>query len=214
MIINELRVGSRLSSWRDAFKLVEKYKPKYLIITGRLLSLDESSMYEEYRDLVEVLTEVEEDTKISYIAQYISKGRWVKDILYRLYLRDIDIVGRKMTIYDEENILERLTRLILTAKKKMVIKKLTWDKPFTIEVTLYGSQEKSFEKAIEELKTIKKDYDWLITNYINKPYINYEDKVATPGEWHREWDKYERPEAGAIYISPEGEIKLIHPQGD
>jgi len=214
MIINELRVGIGSSLWRDAFKLVRRYKPKYLILTGSLLSLDESSLTDEYRDLVEALTEVEEDTKIFYIPGYISKSRWVRDILYKLYLRDIDIVDRKMEVRDEENILERLTRLILTAKKRMIIKKYTWDKPFTIEITLYGSQEKSFETAVEELKMINKEYDWLVTNYINKPYIDYENKVATPGEWHREWDKYEEPEAGAIYVTPEGEIKLIHLQGD
>jgi len=95
----------------------------------------------------------------------------------------------------------------------MTIKKLTWDKPVTLEIWLYGPSDESFEKAVEEIKKIRKEHEWLITNYINKPYIDYDSKIATPGEWHREWDRYEAPEPGAIYLTTEGEIKIIKPGG-
>ena len=214
MIINELKVGSGYSIWRKAFNIVERYKPKYLIIMGNLISPHDRVSYDEYKDLIETLTELSQETKIFYIPRYISKSRWITSILYKIYLEDVDAINDKLKVIDEAGILERLTRLLLTAKKKMVIKKLTWDEPFTIEVWLYGPTDESFEKAVEEIKKIRKEHEWLITNYINKPYIDYEDKIATPGEWHREWDRYEAPEPGAIYLTTEGEIKIIKPGGD
>jgi len=214
MIVNELRVGSKYSMWREAFRLIRKYKPSYLILTGNLLSFDDSYIYDEYKDMVEILTEIEEDTKIFYVPQYISKGQWIKRVLYELYLKDTDIADRKMEIRDKENILERLTRLVLTAKKSMVIMKLTWSNKITLEIVLHGSQDKSFEKAVADLKMLNKEYEWLVTNYINKPYIDDKTKIVTLGEWHMEWDKYEAPEPGILYLTMDGELKIIKPDGD
>ena len=120
-----------------------------------------------------------------------------------------DIVKNKMKLFDEEHTLEKLTRLILTVKNKMRIRKLTWEKPIDIYIRLYGPAEKDYKIVLEELRNINKDDEWLITDYLNKPYIDYDRRVATPGEWHTLWEIYEKPEPGVLYLDRKGEFRLL-----
>ncbi|HDJ89085.1 MAG TPA: hypothetical protein ENG40_00115 [Thermoprotei archaeon] len=211
MIVNELRVGDPYSRWEEAFQIIDEYRPKYLIIMGKMLSLEKmSTYYNELKKFVEILTKIEKETGIFYLDRYLDRDVWIERLLNRLYfMNNEDIVKNKMKLFDEEHTLEKLTRLILTVKNKMRIRKLTWEKPIDIYIRLYGPAEKDYKIVLEELRNINKDDEWLITDYLNKPYIDYDRRVATPGEWHTLWEIYEKPEPGVLYLDRKGEFRLL-----
>jgi len=105
--------------------------------------------------------------------------------------------------------LELLLRFFVTTKRQMKIKKYSWVGEQEIYIKLYGVVDTPFEEAKKLLKDIALSKGWLITDYINKPYIDREARVATPGECNTLWQNLEKPAPGMIHVTREGDIKLI-----
>ena len=109
-----------------------------------------------------------------------------------------------------DSILGVIARIIASSKSSIKVKKIIDDdKNITISIQYFGVANKTPELAIEELRYFKRDSDWLITDYINQPYIDYKYQFATPGVWDLTWRYFNESKPGAIHITRNGEVKLI-----
>jgi len=207
LILNDIMVGARYSIWRSALNLAEEIYPDYLLLTGSIIDsgrVDNATL----RRFIEWI-ENHREIKIILLWDIPKYHRNILVMLDNLLNRYTDLIDRKI---DDEDIptREALTTLILTSKwGRMKVKKETWNGDIEIEVELTGPMDKPLEKALEELSHWKKREGWLITDYIDQPYIDGEHKIATPGRWATNIRPPQRLKPGAIHITQKGEIKII-----
>ena len=212
IILNELMVGHRKSLWRLAIKALREMKPYYLILTGDLIH--EYGAYEEYREFIYELRDIAKHTTIFYVSREEDYKRYW-NMLKKLYLPEKDLLKNKLVETDREGVLETILKIFLTARyRNMKIKKITWDGDVDIRIKLFGSLDKPLNQILDELEkylieTFTADVDWIITDLAPKPYIDKPNRIAIPGELHRYWGKYEKPEPGAVYINSKGEVEVF-----
>ena len=207
LIINDIMVGTRYSLWREALDLAQKVYPNYLVITG--IPIDTYRV--DSKTLREFVGWISNhiDIKVILLWRTARYHQIVLKILDSILHKHQDLIHGRI---DSEDIpmREMVTRLLLTSKwSRMRIKKETWREPLEILVSLVGPVEKPISDALKDLDKWKKRETWLITDYIDQPYIDGEHKIATPGRWATNIRPPQRLKPGAIHITQKGEIKII-----
>ncbi len=200
-------VGARYSLWRFALELAEKIYPRYLVLTGKAIDVHyiDRALLREFTEWISR----HRDIKTILLWDIPKYHKTILNMLDSLLYRHMDMINIEI---DDRDIptREKVTQLILTSKwSRMEIKKETWNDPLYIEIELLGPTEKPLEAALEELIHWKKPDKWLITDYIEQPYIDREYKIATPGRWATNKRPPQKLKPGAIHITQKGEIKTI-----
>ncbi len=207
LILNDIMVGARYSLWRFALELAEKIYPRYLVLTGKAIDVHyiDQTLLREFTEWISR----HRDIKTILLWDIPKYHKTILNMLDSLLYRHMDMINIEI---DDRDIptREKVTQLILTSKwSRIEIKKETWNDPLYIEIELLGPTEKPLETALEELIHWKKPDKWLITDYIDQPYIDREHKIATPGRWATNIRPPQRLKPGAIHITQKGEIKII-----
>ena len=215
VVVGEVSVGADKSRWRRLLNYLGRVKPDYLIIIGSIFDweiIDERHI-KEWIEFTERLKNLYLDygTELIPVYRYVGKNLpyLMSSLSYTVNMRP------RRSIFGESEldpVLGIITRIITSSRSPIKVKKrVEPGKDIVFTVEYHGVAEKPLEAAAEELKYLKKGGDWLITNYLNQPYIDWENKVATPGVWDLTWRHYTQPKPGAIHITKEGEINLIKP---
>lgn len=215
LVVGEVSVGAEKSMWRRLLNYLDRVKPDYLIIIGSIFNweiIDERHI-KEWIEFARRLKSLYLDygTELIPVYRYVGKNipYLMSSLSYTVNMRP------RRSIFGESEldpVLGIITRIITSSRAPIKVKKRVEpgrDIVFTIEY--HGVAEKPLEAAAEELKHLKKGGDWLITNYLNQPYIDWENRVATPGVWDLTWRHYTQPKPGALHITRNGEINLIKP---
>jgi len=215
LVVGEVSVGADKSMWRTLLKYLDRVKPDHLIIIGSIYDwgiVDEKHI-KEWIEFTRQLKKIHKDygTELTPVYRYVGKNLpyLLSSLSYTVNMRPRGSVFGESEL---DPVLGTITRIITSSRSPIRVKKrVEPGKDIVFTVEYHGVAEKPLETAAEELKYLKKSGDWLITNYINQPYIDRENKVATPGVWDLTWRHYTQPKPGAIHITKTGEIKLIKP---
>ena len=207
LILNDLMIGGRYSLWRLGLKMAGEHRPRYLVLTGRVFDTSRISIQvlEEFREWVET----HRDTRIILVWDMPPGRANIGRLLDNLLYRGIDLVEER-PYQGEAQVRELVTRLVLTARwGSMTIRKETWGGGFDVTIRLLGPSGKPGEAAIEDLGRGKGEDGWIVTDYIEEPYIDRERRIATPGRWgaYRGPARLLRP--GGVYITHRGEVEIL-----
>ena len=201
-------IGARYSLWGIALNLAEKIYSDYLLLTGQIIDIYNA----DHRIISEFVKWINRHTEIKTIFLWKMEKyyRYILNMLDNLIHKHTDLINRKLT-NEYLEVRGTLSTLILTSKWKWIeIKNETWQNDLYIEIVLVGPTDTSIEKAVEELMHMKKKKDgWIVTDYIDQPYINKKYKIGALGRWGTNIRPPEKLKPGAIYITQKGEIKII-----
>jgi len=213
VITGELSVGGPKSKWRSMIKKIYQLKPDYLIVIGRIFdfkTVDEKHI-KHWREFIEILTKLHNDYNLNLISVY----RYPSSGVYRL-LKDIVYPpkrGERPNVLQEneaDTLIARIIRMVVSSRSPIIVKK--WyggEVSSTFTIQYMGVAEQDFDISKNELRDFSKDTDWLICDYINRPYIDYQNKIGTPGIWDLRDIHYIKSEPGLIHIKRNGDIELI-----
>jgi len=216
LIIGEVSVGAEKSIWKTLLTYLKRIKPDHLIIIGSIFHweiIDEKHI-KEWIEFIEELKKLNQDYGTELIPVYRYVGKNLPYLMTSLsYTTN---TYPKRSIFGESEldpVLGTITRIITSSRSPIKVKKRAASgKEIVFTIEHHGVADKPLEAAAEELTYLKREGDWLITNYINQPYIDWENRVATPGVWDLTWRHYTEPKPGIIHITKEGEINLIKPR--
>jgi hypothetical protein len=213
LVVGEVSVGADKSIWRALTRYLYRVKPDYLIIIGSIFDWGavDNKRLGEWIEFIEALKKLHLDYGVELIPVYRYVG---KNLPYLMTNLSFTINMRpRGSVFGESELdkaLGIITRIISSSRTPIKIKKkVDPERSIVFTVEYLGVAEKPFEAAAEDLKNLRRHGDWLITDYINQPYIDHEHQVATPGVWDLTWRHYNEPKPGAIHITKEGEIMLI-----
>ena len=215
LVVGEVSVGAEKSIWKTLLTYLRRIKPDHLIIIGRIFHweiIDEKHI-KEWIEFIEELKKLNQDYGTELIPVYRYVGKNLPYLMTSLSYTTNTYPKRSIFRESElDPVLGTITRIITTSRSPIKVKKrVASGKEIVFIIEHHGVADKPLEAAAEELKYLKKEGDWLITNYINQPYIDWENKAAAPGSWDLTWRHYTEPKPGAIHITKEGEIILIKP---
>jgi len=207
LILNDLMIGGRYSLWRLGLKMAGEQMPRYLVLTGRVFDTSRISIQvlEEFREWVDE----HRDTRIVLVWDILPSRANIGRLLDTLLYRGIDLIEERPD-KGEAQVRELVTRLVLTARwGSMTIRKETWRRGFDVTIRLMGPSGKPREAAIEDLGGGIGEDGWLVTDYIEEPYIDRERRIATPGRWgaYRGPARLLRP--GGVHITHRGEVEIL-----
>jgi hypothetical protein len=213
IVTSNLYIGHPQSLWQVFFNKMKRVKPTYIILIGNTLYLDNPSdkNRQKWSELIRILSELYEEHGTISIFMKGRSETYPIDILTNdsfLYREAKDPLINKFT---EEPGLLTLIKFYSGAKQELTVKKKTLKEEFTIKI----ANEKIIdhlppEEAIKLVRNDKshKGYDWIFTNLLNYPYVDYKEKVAIPGEWTLFSPSLTEPRPGYIVVDKNGSVKV------
>jgi len=213
-IAAELYVGHQDSLWRTLINLIEKIKPSHLILLGPIIYNKNWKIetIEEWKEFIEKLTQLNKKYKtiITIVPDPKEKRNKIETQIQTLYTPNQDPKTNQLQETKYDTTILKIIRLYSNTKTTIKIKKLTNQKPITIRIET-PQIIKPEKPQITDLKTLIKDTEWLITNYINQPIIDKQNKIITTGTWRTTWTQPTKPKPAIIHITKQAKIKIIKP---
>ena len=212
LIIGEVSVGAEKSIWRQLITYLNKVRPDHLIIIGEIFDLRsvDKRRISQWTEFLGELRRLQTyyGTTIHPVNNYPSTTlpHILKDLLFPVDQHPRETIFGEASI---DNIAIAMARIITASKSPLKIKKrIAPGKQLTLSIHFHGTAEKDIEQAINEMRNFRRSGEWLISDYINQPYIDPINKIATPGSWNLANKHYNQSKPGAIHITRDGEIKL------
>ena len=214
IIAGNLFVGNEHSLWREFIKKMRDIRPSYMVLAGNIIYPEWNEWARsEWREFIEEILRYWEDngTITVFIKGYHElKPMKITDSYRLLYGVGEDPLTSKRP---SEDYILSILRYYNTAKRRLDIKKFTAtgeDLSIYVEPSSIDDIQ-TLEHYLDLFEAYRRRLrrDWIITTVKPYPHIDHEKGVAIPGEWRERAPYLEKPMPGYIYITHQGEVKLI-----
>ena len=214
VIAANLFVGSEYSLWRRLLEEVARLSPSYLILAGNVISPENSGWArDEWKAFIEELNSLKNEDGVQTI--FMRGVSEIKPVpIHKNYSLLFKLGEDPLTSKSgDENYVLSLIKYYATAKLRLTILKKRVDRS-DLKIYIEASSIDDIqppENYIDTYSSVRerKGFDWLITTVKPYPVIDYEKRVAIPGEWMEKSPYFEQPRPGYLHITKYGGIKLI-----
>ena len=213
VIAANLFVGSEYSLWRHLLEEVLRLSPSYLVLAGNIISPENSDWArDEWRAFIEELSRLRNEVGVQTI--FMRGVAELKPIpIYRNYSLLFRLGEDPLTSKSGgEDYILSLIKYYATAKLSLTILKKCVNRDIKIYIEASSIDDiQPPENYIDTYSSVRerKGFDWLITTVKPYPIIDYEKRVAIPGEWMEKSPYFEQPRPAYLHITKEGEVMLV-----